>query len=65
MPRNYQLTLIKMFTGLKSQDVWKHLYVQTKAGFPVIAENTRSYVFSIEILQVILTAMVLVPSFFW
>ena len=36
-----------------------------KVSFPVIAENTRSHVSSMEIGQVILTAMVLAPNFFF
>ena len=36
----------------------------SKGGFPVIAETTRNYIFSKEISQVILAAMVLKPNFY-
>ena len=35
-----------------------------KGGFPVIAETTRNHIFSKEISQVILAAMVLAPNFY-
>ena len=35
-----------------------------KGGFPVMAENTRNHIFSKEISQVIIAAMVLAPNFY-
>ena len=34
-----------------------------KGGFPVMAETTRNHIFSKEISQVIIAAMVLAPNF--
>ena len=39
--------------------------LKNKGGFPVIAENIRSHVFSTEICRVILADMVLTPDFSW
>ena len=36
----------------------------SKGGFPVMAETTRNHIFSKEISQVIITAMVLAPNFY-
>ena len=36
---------------------------QSKGGFPVMAETTRNHIFSKEISQVIIAAMVLAPNF--
>ena len=36
----------------------------TKGGFPVMAETTRNHIFSKEISQVIIAAMVLAPNFY-
>ena len=41
------------------------LQVPAKAGFPAMAENNLCHVSSIEIGQVILTVMFLVPNFFY
>ena len=38
---------------------------QAKGGFPVKAETTRNHIFSKEISQVIIAAMVLAPNFYW
>ena len=35
-----------------------------KGGFPVMAETTRNHIFSKEISQVIIAAMVLAPNFY-
>ena len=35
-----------------------------KGGFPVMTEITRNHIFSKEISQVIIAAMVLVPNFY-
>ena len=37
---------------------------EAKGGFPVMAETTRNHIFSKEISQVIIAAMVLVPNFY-
>ena len=37
--------------------------MQRKGGFPVMAETTRNHIFSKEISQVIIAAMVLEPNF--
>ena len=36
----------------------------SKGGFPVMAETTRNHIFSKEISQVIIAAMVLAPNFY-
>ena len=41
---------------------WQRSY---EGGFPVMAENTRNHIFSKEISQVIIAAMVLAPNFYW
>ena len=41
--------------------VWGNYF---KGGFPVIAETTRSHIFSIEVNQVILAAIVLAPNLY-
>ena len=37
---------------------------ESKGGFPVMAETTRNHIFSKEISQVIIAAMVLAPNFY-
>ena len=37
---------------------------KSKGGFPVMTETTRNHIFSKEISQVIITAMVLAPNFY-
>ena len=37
---------------------------KVKGGFPVMAETTRNHIFSKEISQVIIAAMVLAPNFY-
>ena len=37
---------------------------EAKGGFPVMAETTRNHIFSKEISQVIIAAMVLAPNFY-
>ena len=37
------------------------LYMKSKGGFPVMADTTRNHIFSKEISQVIIAAMVLAP----
>ena len=43
--------------------VSKYVY-QPKGGFPFMAETTRNHIFSKEISQVIIAAMVLAPNFY-
>ena len=40
------------------------IYDLSKGGFPVMAETTRNHIFSKEISQVIIAAMVLAPNFY-
>ena len=42
----------------------KLLLQKSKGGFPVMAETTRNHIFSKEISQVIIAAMVLAPNFY-
>ena len=42
----------------------RNIYIVTKGGFPVMAETTRNHIFSKEISQVIIAAMVLAPNFY-
>ena len=37
---------------------------QGKGGFPVMADTTRNHIFSKEINQVIIAAMILAPNFY-
>ena len=38
--------------------------ISSKGGFPVMAETTRNHIFSKEVSQVIIAAMVLAPNFY-
>ena len=38
--------------------------LRSQGGFPVMAETTRNHIFSKEISQVIIAAMVLAPNFY-
>ena len=41
-----------------------HFMEELKGGFPVMAETTRNHIFSKDISQVIIAAMVLAPNFY-
>ena len=41
------------------------IFSANKGGFPVMAETTRNQIFSKEISQVIIAAMVLAANFYW
>ena len=45
------------------QTLWIWLF-DSKGGFPVMAETSRNHIFSKEISQVIIAAMVLAPNFY-
>ena len=52
---------------IKEKRRLRRLYNNTqdpKGGFPVMAETTRNHIFSKEISQVIIAAMVLAPNFY-
>ena len=42
----------------------RNLDLTLKGGFPFMAETTRNHIFSKEISQVIIAAMVLAPNFY-
>ena len=44
--------------------VQENIGMFSKGGFPVMAETTRNHIFSKEISQVIIAAMVLAPNFY-
>ena len=51
-------------TRMLAANICRQFFFVIKGGFPVMAETTRSHIFSKEISQVIIAAMVLAPNFY-
>ena len=58
----YACSHLVYFEMSERHTIYKDLDI--KAGFPVMAETTRNHIFSKEISQVIIAAMVLAPNFY-